>query len=82
MNEIEKEGYYTRYGITSADTTGKYETSNPGDHYQKELNHLWSAYHNIKNHSYKFLYYDPKTDEDQKQFWKDVKSYKLGKTKV
>lgn len=71
---VKKEGYYTKYHITAADTTGKYEESNPGDPYNREMKWIWSKYHlTASKPIYKFLYYDEKTDEDVKQFWNDVK---------
>jgi len=74
---VKKEGYYSRYNITSADTTGKYEVSVANDPHQEELIWIWNTYHNIsiKKDHYKFLYYDEKTDEDRKEFMKDVKQF-------
>jgi len=70
-----KEGYYTKHNITSADTTGKYESSNPGDPYNQEMMWIWNTYHNLKkDHGFKYLYYDPKplTAKDIRNIYKQV----------
>jgi len=72
--EDPKKGYYTKHNITSADTTGKYETSSPGDNYNREMVAIYGYYHDIKNESFKYLYYDekPLTTKDIRNIYKDV----------
>jgi len=72
---VKKEGYYTRYHITAADTTGKYEENNPGDPYNQEMKWIWNTYHlTASKQRYDYLYYDefPLTAKDIKTIYKDV----------
>ena len=74
LEDPKKEGYYTKHNITSADTTGKYETSSPGDMHNSELVSLYTYYHDIKNERFKYLYYNefPLTSKDIRNIYKDV----------
>jgi hypothetical protein len=74
LEDPKKEGYYTKHNITSADTTGKYSTEDPGDIHNQELVALYNYYHNIDKEHYKYLYYDefPLTAKDIRRIYKDI----------
>jgi hypothetical protein len=73
---VKKEGYYSKFNITAADTTAKYESSSAGDPYNQEMIWIWNTYHNvnIKKDHFKYLYYDekPLTTRDIRNIYKDV----------